>query len=65
MDANTFSEVMNHEYPNVFPITQKTISVTLQESQRYRGSVRLALGYIWTDEEYNKFRQEVESKPLP
>ena len=48
---------------SIFEVNEQT----RQDSMKYgvRGDVRLSMGYVWLDKEFEKYRQEVLSTPLP
>ena len=46
-------------------VTSKTRANTISESNRFRGSVRIALGRFYTDDEYEKRRKRILNTPLP
>ena len=57
-------EIMNTEFSNL-KIDESTRERVKQFAFRYRGSVRISSGRIYTDEEYEKRREKVLNTPLP
>jgi len=53
------------DFPERGPITQKTVEETKRLSSKFRGNVRISTGRIYTDEEYQRYRQRVLGTPLP
>ncbi len=60
-----WQELVEVDPPSNAPITDETKRRTVEYSGRFRGSVRVALGLLWTDEEYAKYRTDVLKRPLP
>jgi len=46
-------------------VTAKSKEHTIKESHRFRGSVRIACGKFYTDEEFESRRKRILSTPLP
>jgi hypothetical protein len=57
--------VIGRDMPEQPRITEEVRQQTIAQSARFRGSVRLSMGAFWTDDEYERARAEVLSKPLP
>lgn len=47
------------------PITKESIDFILKEASRFRGGVRLSIGRIWTNKEYDERRKRILGTPLP
>jgi hypothetical protein len=60
-----WSDVLERDMPEQAKITNEIRRQTAQQSDRFRGSVRLSIGHFWTDDEYQQFRNEVLNTPLP
>ncbi len=65
MDSKGLSKLIDRDFPDFTPINDNTIEVAKNESLRYRGSVRIATGKFWTNEQYEKNRERVLSSQLP
>jgi len=61
----TWRDVIDRPWPPMVDVTEATRQMTMKNATRFRGSVRLACGRIWTADEYEKRRQRILSKPLP
>ena len=64
MKPRHWKNLIDVDMPQLGPITEQTRRQAIQYNHRFRGSVRIALGKFWTDEEYEKYREE-QLKPLP
>ena len=53
------------DLPSEQPITQKSLQNVKKFSHRYRGSVRISNGLIWTDREVEESRKREYNHPLP
>ncbi|MEW6236124.1 MAG: hypothetical protein AB1656_12120 [Candidatus Omnitrophota bacterium] len=62
--TDEWNKVMETDFPRIV-VTEKTKEITLRESTRYRGSVRISTGRFWTDEEYEERRKRILDTPLP
>lgn len=51
--------------PEQGPINQETVAAIKSNSNNYRGSVRQATGRVWIDEEFEKRKKDVLSRPMP
>lgn len=60
-----WKELIGVDLPKDKPITEETRTLTKNESSRFRGSVRLSTGRIWTEKEYEEHRKLVLNTPLP
>jgi hypothetical protein len=58
-------EVLTTDLPRGVPVTRKTVEMIREQSQRYRGGMRISTGRIWTDADYEKRRAKVLATPLP
>jgi hypothetical protein len=65
MDKKDFNRLVDSDFPDPGPVTDKTREITRREADRFRGSVRLSLGKFWTDKEYEEYRKKVLNTPLP
>ena len=65
MDKKEFNQLIDKNFPETKPITESTRKLTVKESSRFRGAVRLSLGMFWTDERYEKHRKKILRTPLP
>jgi len=65
MSFKNLNDVIDAPAPIPSNITDKTKEVTQAESHRFRGSVRIALGKFYTDEEYEARRKRILNTPLP
>ena len=58
-------EVINEDFPRI-EVTEETIRNSVRMAQRgYRTDVRVAMGRVYTDKEYEARRQRVLSTELP
>ncbi len=53
------------DIPYMGPIDKKFTRNVLKNIFKFSGSVRVSMGLIWTNKEWEKFRKRVLSKPLP
>lgn len=58
-------EVLEAPVPLPERITEKTLAETNRQKFRFRGSVRIATGRIYTDDEYEARRRKILGTPLP
>lgn len=58
-------DVLDRDFPDTGPITKEIVAETQRLSGKHRGSMRISTGRIWTDDEYNRRRDEVKKTPLP
>jgi len=58
-------DLIDQDLPEFGSITEESIRVAEQEPYRFRGSVRMSSGMIWTDTEYEIFRENELKKTLP
>lgn len=58
-------DLINQDLPEFGPITEESVKIAEDEPYRFRGSVRISSGMIWTDSEYDAFRTNVLNTPLP
>ncbi len=63
--GDDWKDLINVDLPRIGPITEQTRETTMQESVRFRGSVRLSEGRFETDQEYEEHRNRVLNIPLP
>ncbi len=65
MRLKDWREVLTTDLPRGVPVTRKTVEMIREQSQRYRGGMRISTGRIWTDADYEKRRAKVLATPLP
>jgi len=65
MKLKSWQEVLTADLPRSTAITQKTVATALEQGRRYRGSMRIASGRIWTDADFEHWRAKVLATPLP
>ena len=65
MALKNWKEALDAKLPDHGPITEEMVECAANQARRYRGSTRIALGKIWTDEDFEKRRCEVLRMPLP
>lgn len=65
MDKNKIAALIDADMPPIGPITENVREITKKNASRFRGSVRLSTGRIWTDEEFEARRKIANTKPLP
>lgn len=58
-------DLLDVDFPSVRPVTEETRKEIVQRAHRFRGSVRIMSGRIWTDQEFEERRKNVLAKPLP
>ena len=58
-------EVLTTDLPGDVPVTSNTVGMALAQGRRYRGSMRISTGRIWTSKDYEKQRAKVLATPLP
>ena len=59
------AQYIDRDFPQVGPITKEVIESNLKRGYNLRGSIRLMLGRLWTDDAYERYKRRVLSKPLP
>ena len=59
------TDPLDKKMPVRSPITKEVISCILNEASRFRGGVRLSIGRIWTNKEYDERRKRILNTPLP
>lgn len=62
--TDEWSRVVDTDLPKT-RVTAKSREVSLSNSRRYRGSVRVSMGRFMTDDEYETRRKNEMRKPLP
>ncbi len=65
MKLHGWRDVLTSDFPSAKPVTQKTVDLVLKEGRRFRGSMRVSTGRIWTDRDFEQFRAKVLNTPLP
>jgi len=65
MSLPDWSELVKKDFPEMGPVTQKTLLAIAKHRHRCRGGMRIFTGRIWQDEEFEKRRRRVLSTPLP
>ena len=63
--AYKWESVIDREVPTSGKITDEIRKTVVAQAERYRGSVRIATGHFYTDEEYELRRRTVRSTPMP
>jgi hypothetical protein len=58
-------QLIDRDLPPVGPITEETRELAMQASRWVRGSVRVSLGMIWTEREFEAYRKAVLATDLP
>ncbi len=59
------TDPLDKKIPDRGPITKEVVDCILKEASRFRGGVRLSIGRIWTNKEYDERRKRILSTPLP
>jgi hypothetical protein len=65
MRLKRWNEVVYDDCPKMGLVTQDSLEQMRLDSLKYGGSARMAMGRIWTDEEFEAYRESVLSRPLP
>jgi len=65
MAQQDWRNLIKVDNPTVGPVTKKTVECAKRLSHRFRGSMRMALGKIITDKEYEARRKKALNTPLP
>lgn len=65
MALKKWKDVLYLDVPDQGPVTEKSIECALIQTRRHRGSVRVSLGRIWTDKDFERRRTSVLATPLP
>jgi len=60
-----WTEVVDRDMPDTSIITSEMRSDTIENTGRFRGSVRLAMGLFFTTEDYERKRKRILETPLP
>ncbi|GMV93132.1 MAG: hypothetical protein AMXMBFR82_29100 [Candidatus Hydrogenedentota bacterium] len=63
--SSDWKGLIDVDLPEIGPVTTDVVKKAHGLSDRIRGSVRLALGLIWTDKDYEEYRNKVLKRPLP
>ena len=56
--------VLDEDYPKPKPLTERTLAAVERQRRWLRGSVRLTMGRIVTDAEYQRRRKRALARPL-
>ncbi len=64
-DRSDWKKYIDIDLPQMGEITSEVVEMTSNLAVRYGGDTRMFLGLIWTDKEYESFRERVLSTPLP
>ena len=59
-----WNRLLNTDWPD-YKITEQTRELAMTNVLKYRSSARLAMGKVYTDEEYEARREKILSIPLP
>ena len=62
---SSIRSVIDVPLPTPKKVTAKSKELTIKESHRFRGSVRITCGKFYTDEEFESRRKRILSTPLP
>jgi len=65
MRLKGWQEVLLEDLPKDSPVTPEVVEMTLKQGKRFRGSMRVSTGRIWTDDDYEKRRRKILATPLP
>lgn len=65
VELKDWRKVLTEDIPGNLTVTTKTVDVAVSQGRRYRGSMRISTGRIWTDEDYEKRRKKILATPLP
>jgi len=65
VELKDWRKVLTDDIPGNLTVTTKTVDVAASQGRRYRGSMRISTGRIWTDEDYEKRRKKILATPLP
>ena len=65
MKLKGWRDVLTIDFPKATTVTQKTVDLALKEGRRFRGSMRVSTGRIWTDRAFERFRTKVLNTLLP
>ena len=65
MTIDQLNRYIDRDYPKIGPITKETVECTSRLSFRFRGNVRMAMGRIITDQEYEQRRDRAMKLRLP
>lgn len=60
-----WQDVVDTDFPEMAPITEQTVDDAVLNGSRFRGSVRISTGRIWTDKDFQARRERVRNTPLP
>lgn len=60
-----WNEVIDLPMPDMGPVTEEARNETLENTHKFRGSVRLGTGNFFTDAEYKAYREKVLNTPMP
>ena len=59
------ADVLFKDFSPMAPVTGLTLSMIRKFGKKYRGSVRVSTGRIWTQEEYDERRTRVLNRVMP
>ncbi len=65
MKLMDWRKVLTKDIPGNLTVTSKTVEMAISQGRRYRGSMRISTGRIWTSEDYEKRRKKILTTPLP
>ena len=65
MNPLNWKDLIKKDMPKMGPITDETVDCTLNNASRFRGSMRVSTGRIWTDKDYDERRKRVLNAKLP
>ncbi len=65
MSLKEWREVLSTDFPAARPVTDQTVALVKKEGRRFRGSMRVSTGRLWTSSAYERRRKRVLNTPLP
>jgi len=65
MSLRDWRELVKEDYPEMGPVTAKTLAGIKKHRHRFRGSMRLSTGRVWQDDEFEARRRRVLNSKLP
>ena len=64
MEIN-WRRLINRAEPSMGEVTKESVDCAKDNAKRFRGSMRMSTGRVWTDKEIEERRQYVLNTPLP
>ncbi len=59
------ANVLFEDFSPMAPVTELTLSMIKKFSKKYRGSVRVSTGRVWTQKAYEERRSRVLNRVMP